>query len=763
MVRIYSESIKKWAISAGLGGVSLIGLYFLYLSMIGAITITGYSGDSVCAGTLESPCYAYINFTANEDIFIYPTDYDPWGRNTPFEFDPSIKDWKLQRSWGTGWRTLPLNQSCTGTWCGLSSSTDTRKFSVAFRKGKDYQIRIVAYKNTPADAVKWGAFGEIDPVWIGVVNVTLISNTDNCFNCKTVFKVCKLADLTASQTDVDFNFYNKKLNKITQDYDIYVWKNVVYNDEVDEFINITKSFKCNSTDFEYTLTPKKYACCKYQNGSGIDTSFCHPFETGNLALKTIYWTEQEYKGTHIEQHIGMGWSPVTKSQLKNAILNAPINTCWNVSLESDLEWGDSIEHILEFGEKNWTEYTWWNAAWGYRKTINITNIASNSVLRKWYTINMTVENLTGSGKMQADYDDVRVTYNATGTDVELNRIISAYNSTHFLLQFAAQANITNGTISTNEYWLYYGNAAANSPPTNKSLVYLYWTNFSSYDFTEVDTNNYIRYNSSTEVLDFEIHNSPDAYAYINLGASTRGADVLGFEATWDVVYTGVCDTGDCNQFTGFGDVLDDLSVYWGTHEGGWFYQVSEQYGTRTLHTYSGGPAVDVWDILMSEGTYYMTLSRINTTLLAVAYNDSARTEIYDSGTVASGSEQFTYFFVLNMYKLGSAGNSVDGYYDNVKIIRRLATNPTYILGSEESIPVITFVGTVEDSNGIGIANATVYIILQDTNTWVTNLTTNSTGGWVYPVSTPGNYSICAHNQRNVSQGGDCKPFVLVTT
>ncbi len=166
--RVYTETVKKWLIRSGIIVGTIIGGIFLYLFAIGAISNVSYSGDTVCAGTELDPCYAYINFTANEDIFIYPTDYDPWGRETLFDFDPAVKSWKLQRSWGSGWRNIPLDRSCTGTWCGLSSSKDTRKFSVAFREGRDYQIRIVAYKNSPYDTIKWGAFSgvdEIDPVW----------------------------------------------------------------------------------------------------------------------------------------------------------------------------------------------------------------------------------------------------------------------------------------------------------------------------------------------------------------------------------------------------------------------------------------------------------------------------------------------------------------------------------------------------------------------------------------------------------------------
>ena len=170
--RVYSESVKKWAKGAGITSGTLIGLTFMYLFAIGAISNVSYSGDMVCAGTIEDPCYAFINFTANEDIFIYPFEGvpDPWGRDTLFSFDPNVKSWKLERSWGDGWREIPLNKSCTGTWCGLSNSEDERKFSVAFREGKNYSLRITAYKNNPSDTIKWGAFSGvdgIDPYWLG--------------------------------------------------------------------------------------------------------------------------------------------------------------------------------------------------------------------------------------------------------------------------------------------------------------------------------------------------------------------------------------------------------------------------------------------------------------------------------------------------------------------------------------------------------------------------------------------------------------------
>ena len=66
--RIYWESVKKWALRLGVpAGVAGFALLFMYLSALGVIDVTSYSGDSVCAGTVEDPCIALINFPPTRD------------------------------------------------------------------------------------------------------------------------------------------------------------------------------------------------------------------------------------------------------------------------------------------------------------------------------------------------------------------------------------------------------------------------------------------------------------------------------------------------------------------------------------------------------------------------------------------------------------------------------------------------------------------------------------------------------------------------
>jgi len=151
--RITVERVKKWLIYLGMVGVpAAIGFIWLMASL-GSVDITGFQADDYCVGTYENPCYAYINISVKEDVFIYPSDN--WSQ-TAFPTDPQMKEVILYRSWGTSWRKIPLNKSCTGTWCGLSNSKDTRVFSFAFREGRDYQLRVAFIKNNPTQDVVWG-------------------------------------------------------------------------------------------------------------------------------------------------------------------------------------------------------------------------------------------------------------------------------------------------------------------------------------------------------------------------------------------------------------------------------------------------------------------------------------------------------------------------------------------------------------------------------------------------------------------------------
>lgn len=165
--RIYFQTILAALLLLTGGGLYYgpdILLYFQYTNYTNYINITSLNIPDGCSSTSwDDPCYVYINFTAINDTAWFPEAHDPWGRNNTLKFDFAVKDWKLQRSWGTGWREIPMDKGCTGTWCGGKRGLKFNKFSVVWRKGKDYSTRISFILNNEYDNVMLH-FGELHVV-----------------------------------------------------------------------------------------------------------------------------------------------------------------------------------------------------------------------------------------------------------------------------------------------------------------------------------------------------------------------------------------------------------------------------------------------------------------------------------------------------------------------------------------------------------------------------------------------------------------------
>lgn len=137
-------------------GSTLVGL-FLLLSSFGLIITS--DGDKVCAGTLDDPCISYfsvVNPTA-KSIYIYNKE------EVDLDFSPSVKDYELFVKYYGKW--VPMDFTMESR---LSNVPSDRLYVFVFPRYSKKEFKLVGYKNSPSDSVKWG-FGTgsdyMDPLW----------------------------------------------------------------------------------------------------------------------------------------------------------------------------------------------------------------------------------------------------------------------------------------------------------------------------------------------------------------------------------------------------------------------------------------------------------------------------------------------------------------------------------------------------------------------------------------------------------------------
>ncbi|MFX1530578.1 MAG: DUF2341 domain-containing protein [Promethearchaeota archaeon] len=123
---------------------------------------------------------------------------------------------------------------------------------------------------------------------------------------------------------------------------------------------------------------------------------------------------------------------------------------------------------------------WWNSLYNYRTPINITNINIDTI-PQGYSVNISINTieLISSGKLRNDGNDLRIVwYNSSNKAwLEIDRINeSNFNTIDTQIWFKTQDTINPETSDTN-YYLYYGNPYALSPPMNRSKIYDFFDDF----------------------------------------------------------------------------------------------------------------------------------------------------------------------------------------------------------------------------------------------------------------------------------------------
>lgn len=122
---------------------------------------------------------------------------------------------------------------------------------------------------------------------------------------------------------------------------------------------------------------------------------------------------------------------------------------------------------------------WWNGRWQYRKPLTVP--AGADPLEAGYSVGLQFSHaaLVTAGQSSPAGDDVRITYFTGATEIELDRVLdqtAAWNSTTTKVWFKTQAAIAASGSDPN-YYLYYGNPAAEAPPQDPNTVWALWDGF----------------------------------------------------------------------------------------------------------------------------------------------------------------------------------------------------------------------------------------------------------------------------------------------
>lgn len=194
-----------------------------------------------------------------------------------------------------------------------------------------------------------------------------------------------------------------------------------------------------------------------------------------IVANVVLWSYQmnQFDWERMQENLEIvGVARVTNSSWFVAQSEYTVNTGSHISgtFMDTQSMGDQYESFTEV-------LNWWNVNYSYRRQITITNNLA-STLSSGYSTLLTMDTaaLVSSGKMLSNGNDLRIVCWNGSSLVEIDRHLVDMNTSSTQVWFKTQADVP-ASGSDNNYYVYYDNLGAVSPPANKSNVYLWFDDF----------------------------------------------------------------------------------------------------------------------------------------------------------------------------------------------------------------------------------------------------------------------------------------------
>jgi hypothetical protein len=326
--------------------------------------------------------------------------------------------------------------------------------------------------------------------------------------------------------------------------------------------------------------------------------------------------------------------------------------------------------------------TWWNTNYMYRRLITITNNAASSLVSGYsININLDTASLVSTNKMLSNGNDLRIVGWNGSSWMQLDRdiISGTMNTTATQVWFRTLATLGAYPSATDDYYLYYDNPSAGSPPANKSNVYLWFDDFNRPNEPDITVEpRYTKTNGGTWSIENGMLKNAGAGGDPNkllvqaLGTVTSDVEMtakinvtqfgggdagrMGLSSNMDPSGQGYCALfhNDQNSL----DLLNDLRS-WGTHATySWTKSIWYFMKFRVINPGTNNGKVKVWAVGSSEPSAWTI-----------------------DGNFGGGATRG-----YGLVGLAGSRQADVTYFDDFQVRYIVNPEPSAVLGQEESFP-----------------------------------------------------------------------------